>query len=55
VSARGRKALIRLAVSWGLLLLAILVGFATHSVGVFVALVALGLVVSVIFRFTILR
>ena len=37
------------------LLLAFLVGYATHSVGVFTAILGIGLIVEVVLRFTVWR
>ena len=55
MSAGARKPLLRLAASGGVLLLAFLVGWAAHSVGVFVAILGVGLVVEIVLRFTVWR
>jgi hypothetical protein len=55
VDGRVRKPLLGLAASAGVLLLAFLVGWAAHSVGLFVAILGVGLVVQFVLRFTIWR
>ena len=55
MSAGARKPLLRLAASGGVLLLAFLVGWAAHSVGVFVAVLGIGLAVEIVLRFTVWR
>jgi hypothetical protein len=55
VSPRARKPLIRIAEMWVVLLLAFLVGWAAHSVGVFVAILGVGLVIEIVLRFTVWR
>jgi hypothetical protein len=55
VDTRLRKPLLRLAVSGGVLLLATLVGLATHSFGIFVAILGVGLVVEIVLRLTVWR
>jgi hypothetical protein len=52
VNPRARKPLLRIAAMWGVLLLAFLAGWAAHSVGVFVAILGVGLVVEIVLRFT---
>ena len=40
---------------WGVLLLALLVGYAAHSVGVFTAILVIGLIAHIGLRFTVWR
>jgi hypothetical protein len=55
VNVRARKKWRRLALMWGWLLAAFLVGEATHSVGAFVAVCGAGLVADLVLRFTVWR
>jgi len=55
VNARVRKPLLRIAAMWGVLLLAFVVGWAAHSVGVFVAILGAGLVVEIVLRLRVRR
>ncbi len=47
--------MIRLAIMFGTLLVAFLIGSATHSVNVFIVVVAIGLVGGIVLRLTLLR
>jgi hypothetical protein len=55
VNPGARKPLLRLAASGGVLLLAFLVGWAAHSVGIFVAILGVGLVAEIVLHFTVWR
>jgi hypothetical protein len=50
-----RRPLLRLAILFGWIPVAFVLGLATGSQGVFVAILGIGLLVSVVLRFTILR
>jgi hypothetical protein len=50
-----RKSLIRLAIMFGWIPVAFIVGSVAHSEGAFIVTIAIGLVVSVLLRFTVLR
>jgi len=47
--------MLRLASMWGVLLLAFVIGYAAHSVGVFSVILAIGIVVHFVLRFTVWR
>jgi hypothetical protein len=55
VSFQGEKALIRLAILFGIIPVAIFIGYVTGSQAAFVVVMAIGLVVSIALRLTILR
>jgi hypothetical protein len=55
VNPQGRKALIRLAIMFGWIPVAYVIGSIAGSVNVFVVVMAVGLVVSLVLRFTVLR
>ena len=50
-----RNALVRLAIIFGWIPVAFIVGSIAHSVNAFIVTMAIGLVVSVVLRFTVLR
>ncbi|MGH3133801.1 MAG: hypothetical protein ACRDNY_08715 [Gaiellaceae bacterium] len=51
----GQKALIRLAILFGFIPAAFLIGYATGSEAAFIVVMAVGLSVSIVLRFTVLR
>jgi uncharacterized membrane-anchored protein len=55
MNPEGRKALIRLAVMFGWIAVAFVVGSVAGSVNVFIVVMVVGLVVSLVLRFTLLR
>ena len=55
MSQRRRIALIRLAIAFGFIPIAVLIGRAAHSEEAFIVVMAIGLAVSMLLRFTVLR
>jgi hypothetical protein len=50
-----QRPLLRLAILFGWIAVAFVLGLATGSQGVFVAVIGIGLLVSIVLRFTVLR
>jgi hypothetical protein len=55
MKAQGQKALLRLGILWASIPIAFLIGYATHSSTAFVVVMAIGLVVHLVLRLSLLR